>query len=504
METVRVYDIILDTSHPAYEFPNDIGTVYYDELDDRRSAEDSGCEDRICGDTRRARPYHMNMIHFPLKNEIIHIIPSINKNYYKDLTSTDYYLPPLSVNSLITQNTFPNIITEKGEYPIGNYYKENLFIKRLQPYEGDMILQGRFGNSIRFGSIIDNDKILNFNNWSSTGSIGNPITIISNGQPDRKYNNKGYHVEDVNTTKSSIWLCNNQQIDNFEVASKYKASYYYDQNMLTTESPERLNNDIPDEATEEIQLSEPISNTIEENEMLNEDITYDTSPTENQTISVGDILTLPTQYRPPNGLDSISPSYLNEKIGEFTRLQNIYSVIAEENGINNYPGADILSDDTLTDDFIWGNLQKLHTNCVVPILETFGTENIRITSAYRSKELNDNIGGFDNSQHEKGYAIDLISLDHSSAVLFNWCKTYLPSWYQLIWEYPERGNFNNNSSEFSWVHISYNEENNPKIVSIASEIESIHQEYKENGDEKIYRIGKYTHNITGLADENLL
>ena len=26
----------------------------------------------------------------------------------------------------------------------------------------------------------------------------------------------------------------------------------------------------------------------------------------------------------------------------------------------------------------------------------------------------------------------------------------------------------------------------------------------QNGDEKIYRIGKYTHNITGLADENLL
>jgi hypothetical protein len=40
-----------------------------------------------------------------------------------------------------------------------------------------MIFEGRFGNSIRFGSSNPRGK----NNWSENSSEGEPITIISNG-----------------------------------------------------------------------------------------------------------------------------------------------------------------------------------------------------------------------------------------------------------------------------------------------------------------------------------
>ena len=149
---------------------------------------------------------------------------------------------------------------------------------------------------------------------------------------------------------------------------------------------------------------------------------------------------------------------------------------------------------------IWENLSKLHKNCIKPIVENFGSNNIKITSAYRCKRLNDFIDGSKNSQHTKGYAVDLISINHSLIDLFNWCKLYLPEWNQLILEYPERGNFTNPEFDFSWLHISYIEGNNPKTCSMSSKIERFHNEYQTDATIKM---GDYTHGIE-LIDKNLL
>ena len=81
----------------------------------------------------------------------------------------------------------------------------------------------------------------------------------------------------------------------------------------------------------------------------------------------------------------------------------------------------------------------VHSNCINPIIEAFGHDNIKITSAYRSSELNRAIGGNPRSQHISGHAVDIVSKSHPSSLLWNWCFQNLPQWYQLIWEYPERG-----------------------------------------------------------------
>lgn len=183
----------------------------------------------------------------------------------------------------------------------------------------------------------------------------------------------------------------------------------------------------------------------------------------------------------------------------FKRIHSIYSKIAEDQNINNYPGVDVETYPTLTSDFIFSNLGLLHTNCINPILDAFGPS-IKIASAYRSIELNNYLGGVSNSQHTRGYAVDLISSNHSSALLWNWCLQNLPTWNQLIWEYPERGNFSEISQPFSWVHISYIEDDNPKITSLSSDKENLHNSYE---GELTQRIGNYTHGVT-LADENLI
>ena len=88
-------------------------------------------------------------------------------------------------------------------------------------------------------------------------------------------------------------------------------------------------------------------------------------------------------------------------------------------------------------------------------------------------------------------------------------------WDQLIWEYPEKGNFSpfyqneegegelevsNLPPNFSWVHISYIVGDNEKINSVSSTNPKIHKAYK---DENTFYLGDFTHKIA-LANQQLL
>jgi hypothetical protein len=74
-------------------------------------------------------------------------------------------------------------------------------------------MEGRWGNSIRFGSTARIQNDIFQNDWSSTGEDGEPITIIRNGQPEDA-SPTGYFpiVEDINRDLSSIYLTSNQSI----------------------------------------------------------------------------------------------------------------------------------------------------------------------------------------------------------------------------------------------------------------------------------------------------
>ena len=185
-------------------------------------------------------------------------------------------------------------------------------------------------------------------------------------------------------------------------------------------------------------------------------------------------------------------------MANFKRIHTIYSKAAKDNNINNYPGVDTDLDPCLTETFVWSNIQSLYQNCIDPIVKTFGSDFIKLTSVYKSSKLERFLGGNPNSQHVWGYAADIISTKHPTSLIWNWCFENLPSWNQLIWEYPERGRFTQIDQDYSWIHISFVKENNPKITSISSKVEKIHKIYE---GELTTRLGDYTHGIT-LADEN--
>ena len=115
----------------------------------------------------------------------------------------------------------------------------------------------------------------------------------------------------------------------------------------------------------------------------------------------------------------------------------IRSDSAKRNGISNMP----------TEEHI-ANFMLLAEKIFEPVREHFGVP-IRISSGYRSKELNAKIGGSATSQHCKGQAVD-IDMDGTSLTnkqVFDYIKDNLP-FDQLIWEF-------GNEDNCDWVHVSY-------------------------------------------------
>ena len=107
--------------------------------------------------------------------------------------------------------------------------------------------------------------------------------------------------------------------------------------------------------------------------------------------------------------------------------------------------------------FVIENLKLIAEKVFQPIREHF-KKPIRVSSGYRSKELNAKVGGSKNSQHITGQALDLQGTNGiTNRQIFDYIKDNL-EFDQLINEYP------NKYGEPSWVHVSYSRHKNRKQV----------------------------------------
>lgn len=179
-----------------------------------------------------AKPLFPNLKNYPLVNEIVLIfrLPDVGIKsstaskslYYLSILSMwnhphhnalPYYegnLQPTQQKSYV-QTTIgsPKITTNQPtEIYFGQTFKEKDTINPLLPFEGDIIYEGRWGNSIRFGSTVKNKP----NNWSAVGDNGDPILILRNGQGPSEGNGYKYITEDINTDLGSIYFGSTQQI----------------------------------------------------------------------------------------------------------------------------------------------------------------------------------------------------------------------------------------------------------------------------------------------------
>ena len=239
MVSVRVTDIILDNQHPDFDTYgqwSSLGTIFFEAVE--------GSPDLSSKSPNIASPLIPYLKNYPVVNELVLLffVPDNNVNLNSN-TKKYFYINPISIWNHPHLNAFPNLnqtakiqpsqqksyqAIEQGqtrktsneeikyEYNsplVGGTFIERSNIHPLLAFAGDIITEGRWGNSIRLGSTAKTDSILYGNNWSNTGEDGNPITIIRNGQPTDA-SEEGYLpvIEDINKDLSSIYLTSNQSI----------------------------------------------------------------------------------------------------------------------------------------------------------------------------------------------------------------------------------------------------------------------------------------------------
>jgi zinc D-Ala-D-Ala carboxypeptidase len=551
---VKVVDVVLDMNFPDIEKIGGwdaLGTVLYIKVSDivnDPEIEYNRNNKTLISSNNLARPLFSNTKYYPLKGEIVLIFSTTGRDIIKDKTET-YYFPNINIWNHPHHNALPNPDTYNGTYPknnndktkndyvkssgglvrqvqdgdseipLGSYFEEQLNTKPLLPFEGDHIIEGRYGNSIRFGATAPGP-----NDWSTAGKIGDPITIIRNGQSD-ELDNKGWEptTEDVNRDPSSIYLTSTQKLDKFVPASLNWQSWGAKPTVVedplealsspvieeyTESEPPTSEEDIisalKPETAEEIKKEEEIIEAEdnvapapepEENEEEQDELSFYDELIESGDYDEEDFEVIETETitGAPIGIDfpaeiSATDSAVLVKIGEtqtssyrtdgilntemligkhFKLSQLIHSNTAKSKGWSNIPGQDAVNKPKWTEEYIIRNLENLMINVGDYIYEAY--PNMQITSGYRAKKLNDSLGSNDVSHHPQGCAIDIQVPGTNTSTVTNWIIDNIPAYAQVIWEKPE--------SAGSWVHIAYKEGENNKKTDVYTSKENILAHY---------------------------
>jgi hypothetical protein len=225
IRAVRVLSIVLDESHPRFKELgewNALGTIEYEDITNPQPSPSLPV----------AKPLAGNFKNLPLVNEVVYIISLPNTDIASISSNTiSYYIDTVSLWNHPHHNAFPtspntlpptqqknytqtstgnvSVITDQSTgIFLGKTFIERSNIHPLLPFEGDILYEGRWGNSIRIGSTVPNTP----NNWSSTGSSGDPIMILRNGQGIQTAEGWIPTVEDINNDDSSIYQTSTQKI----------------------------------------------------------------------------------------------------------------------------------------------------------------------------------------------------------------------------------------------------------------------------------------------------
>lgn len=209
-----------------YTGPQDLGKIRYEILYSTLTTSKSETA------FEPAYPIFTLVKQYPVVGEIVFIIPGPTHKLNNRVSKKQFfYLPPYSVWGNSNHGAFPNM-SELADFlnkysnrpgysganaytptfPLGYTFKEKL-VRTLKPFEGDSVIQARFGQSIRFGSTVPDRKTQN--TWSNSGANGDPITIILNEQKQiaaAGLDKFDPFVENINRDGSAIWLTSTQEI----------------------------------------------------------------------------------------------------------------------------------------------------------------------------------------------------------------------------------------------------------------------------------------------------
>lgn len=177
---------------------------------------------------------HVLVMQAPVHDKSASSIVSSGFMYISPYNATDdlvlHQFPKLWDRSNHYESKSPTVKSDRKE--IGYNYIKSSELKQvynLQPFEGDDIWEGRFGQSIRFGTSIEKDTSIYDKKPTWKGkSNGDPLMILRLFKPkssttriedilkiSKNFFNK-YAIEDIDEDESSIYMTTTQKLQKFK------------------------------------------------------------------------------------------------------------------------------------------------------------------------------------------------------------------------------------------------------------------------------------------------
>ncbi|MAG28335.1 hypothetical protein CMI47_22650 [Candidatus Pacearchaeota archaeon] len=217
-------------------------------------------------------PLESNIRQYPLKGEYVVCVNYLGMQFY---TQTLNFISHINTNSVpglsdVIDKPDPGIFStmysfiDSGEEPpreekedtfsLGEFFTRNRLIRQLKPYEGDITIQGRFGNTIRLGSNISDDEDLGTTGLPEDTFGPSPSIKMRAGQLTDYYSQEAgmkgddnsskigtfeekffelghgldsYVVEDINADATSIYLTTNETVPLNPVTAVHKARIHH-------------------------------------------------------------------------------------------------------------------------------------------------------------------------------------------------------------------------------------------------------------------------------------
>lgn len=206
----RVVDIILDDKHPLYKVYGEsqsLNGVLY------RNIELSEVEEKDSGELIFAYQGNMTVKQTPVIGEIVIIesLPSEERETFVNNKKL-YWTSIIPLWNTPHFNAYPDEIQNYNEEEdtVEVTEDENFVevgeISPLQNFPGDVVIEGRHGQGIRFTG-----TKYKTNPWIDESNNGKPLTIISNGT-NITSDNFSTVIEDINISDSSIYITSDHNI----------------------------------------------------------------------------------------------------------------------------------------------------------------------------------------------------------------------------------------------------------------------------------------------------
>ena len=174
-----------------------------------------------------AYPLNLNLVDFPIKGETVFIQKIYDKFYYTD--RVNQYNNPNNSSAIgasqrfkVAQNNTSQKTLETAESGIvedkattdevflGSYFQPNFNIRPLMPNEGDTLVQGRFGNTLRLGSVENSPTIKLRAGQLADFDKFDAGEILMNELENKPVN--APLEENIDLDASSMWMTTNETV----------------------------------------------------------------------------------------------------------------------------------------------------------------------------------------------------------------------------------------------------------------------------------------------------